>query len=325
MSKSVCIIGAGNIGSRHLQALAKITESLIIYVVDPSTNSLNLAKSRYEEIQTSNTRHQVNYSQDIDSINSPIDTAIIATNSNIRYSVTKRLLDHVAVKYLILEKVLFDKLEQYEQMEKLLSRKKCRAWVNCSRRTMPFYRNLKTFFKDQKNQYLVSGSQWGLASNAIHYIDYMVFLTNCPNFNIDTSLLDVKPIESKRKGFLELTGSLNIYFENGSLGTITSYPTGTAPLIMQIFSEKNRVLTMETEGKSYISKSVSNWNWKIEKTPMLYQSEMTNTVVSKLLNTGDCDLTPYNQSAKLHIILLESLLKFLNKHSAVKYSSYPFT
>jgi len=325
MLKSICIVGAGNIGSRHLQALAKVTTSLLIQVVDPSTDSLATAKNRYEEVTKAKAQHKINYLQKLEDVTSPIDIAIIATNSNIRSLVTKRLLDQIPVKYIIFEKILFDKYEQYGEMQKILSEKTIKAWVNCSRRTMPFYKSLRNEVKNQKIQYIVSGSGWGLASNAIHLIDHIALLTDCYDFEVNTTYLDPKLIESKRKGFLELTGTLIVHFKDGSFGSFTCYPTGDAPQIMQVFSEKYRCLTVETEGKSYISKPDSNWTWALETTPMLYQNEMTNQVVSSLFKGGDCILTSFDLSAKLHLSLLEPLLKFLNKNSKEKFGSYPFT
>ena len=48
--KRIFIIGSGQLGSRHLQALKNIDEELDIYVIDPSNKSLDVAKNRYESI-----------------------------------------------------------------------------------------------------------------------------------------------------------------------------------------------------------------------------------------------------------------------------------
>lgn len=324
MLKSICIIGAGNIGSRHLQALAKITQPISIQIIDPSADSLALAKERYEEIDNNKTK-QVNYLQDLNEISGPIDIAIIATTSNIRSSVTKQLLDKTRVKYIIFEKILFDKDIQYKEIKKLLAQKKTKAWVNCPRRIMPFYRNLKDRVKGKKIQYLVSGSQWGLACNAIHYIDHIAYLTDCYDFEVDTTNLDPALIESKRPGFMELTGTISLNFKDGSFASLTCYDSGNAPQIMQIMSEKYRCLTLETENKSYISTVDSNWQWDLEETPMLYQSGMTNIIVSSILESGSCELTPFDLSAKLHLSLLKPLLDFINHNAKKKFESYPFT
>jgi|Napbiome12C3dose_1001474.scaffolds.fasta_scaffold00008_103 predicted dehydrogenase len=322
---NICVIGAGNIGSRHLQALAKNSEELLIQVIDPSADSLLTAKTRYEEIDKGKSKNQVVYLQDLNKIEGPLDIAIIATTSNIRYAIARQLLDKVPVKYIIFEKILFDQSEQYGKMAEFLAQKKCRAWVNCPRRMIPFYKSLKDSVRNTKIQYAVSGSQWGLACNTIHYIDHLSYLTDCYDFEVITDHLDTAIIESRRKGFLELTGTLFVYFKDGSFSSLACYPAGNAPSVVQISSDRYRSLTLETEGKSYISTPASNWQWKLKETPMLYQSSMTNLVVSALVKDGSCDLTPFDLSAKLHLQLLKPLLEFVNMHSKTKYKNFPFT
>ncbi len=51
--KKIALVGCGNIGSRHLQALAKLPYKLNIEVVEIDKNSQQVAKSRLEEINYS--------------------------------------------------------------------------------------------------------------------------------------------------------------------------------------------------------------------------------------------------------------------------------
>ena len=46
-----------------------------------------------------------------------------------------------------------------------------------------------------------------------------------------------------------------------------------------------------------------------------YQSELTNKVAESIITHGDCSLTPYEESARLHIPLLASYLEYLGKIS----------
>lgn len=46
MEYKIAIIGAGQLGSRYLQGLSKVTLEIEIFVVDVSLNSLNLAKKK---------------------------------------------------------------------------------------------------------------------------------------------------------------------------------------------------------------------------------------------------------------------------------------
>ena len=47
------IIGAGQIGSRHLQALCQFEKPIRVDLVDPSDESLQTAQSRFEEVISS--------------------------------------------------------------------------------------------------------------------------------------------------------------------------------------------------------------------------------------------------------------------------------
>ena len=49
MTNHVVLIGAGQIGSRHLQGLTKVNTSISIEVVDPSSEAIALAKTIADE------------------------------------------------------------------------------------------------------------------------------------------------------------------------------------------------------------------------------------------------------------------------------------
>lgn len=319
--KNICIIGAGNIGSRHLQGLKKITFPLNIEVVNPSLESLEIARQRYEQIESS-INHTLTYLQNIEKLSKNIDLAIVATNSNIRREVTEKLLETSSVKYLILEKILFQQKQDYYDIEKLLKKKNCKTWVNFSMRTMPFYHDLKEKIKGAV-QMTVSGSQYGLVTNTIHFVDYIAYLTNSYDFKVTTDGLDSKPIASKRPGFSELNGALSISFKGGSIGSFTCYPDDNAPYIIEVFSKNYRCISKENERKAQISSSPA-WKWKEVDSHIPFQSDMTNVVAQEILTKGTCLLTPYSQASSLHLQLLESLLKFLNA-SNKKFEFYPFT
>lgn len=323
--KTICLVGAGNIGSRHLQALKNVKTPLDISVVDTSTDSLNLAKERYEGFPNSvNSKHQLNFYQEIEKLPKQIDIAIIATSSNVRAKVVKKLLNHSLVKFMILEKMLFHRRTDYLFVRKLLKKKKCKTFVNCSMRTMPFYFKLKKQIHTPIN-YLVTGSQYGLITNAIHYIDHMAFLIDSLDFTVNTDSLIHIPIRSRRKGFLELNGTLTVNFMDGSFGSFTCFAKGEAPIVVEIVSPDFRCISKESENKAYVISAGKKWVWKEIKANIPYQSQMTDKIVNDLLNKGSCQLVNYQESAKIHLTLLESLLKFLNKHSKKPLFVYPFT
>ena len=322
---SIWIIGAGQIGSRHLQALKTVKFPLTIMVIDPNQESLKITKERYDSTPSGQVSHRVDYLAKIPKKTEPVDLAIVATCSDVRSKIIVELLRSAKVKYLVLEKILFNKKRDYDLIDKLLSRKKVRAWINIPLRMMPTYKSIQKYFKNKRVSYIVTGSRFGLITNAIHYFDHISFISGLCNYEINTDNLDPGPIPSKRKGFLELNGTLTAKLKNGSNISITCHPQGNAPVVIEIHSENARYVGKEADGKAFLARADNNWRWEELEAPIPPQSQLTTVLAEKILNTGTCDLVTYNESKKIHLQMLEPLLKFLNKNSKKKYDFYPFT
>lgn len=322
--KSVFIVGAGQLGSRHLQALKAVELPLDITVIDPSATALQTARERYEGIPGVQT-HVVQYLTAVPASFDPIDVAIIPSNSNVRRLIVEALLSGGRIRTMVLEKLLFDRKEDYAAVHDLLGKNDVRAWVNCSMRTMPFYTGLQPLFQGAPFTYVVTGSQFGLITNAIHYIDHMAFLSGSSRFSLDASMVHLPPIESKRKGFLELTGTLTVRFENGCTGIMNCLPSGSLPVMVEIASPDVRLISREWERKAWISRSSDGWTWQEVDAAIPYQSQMTAQVVNEILIKGTCDLVPYEESMQLHLQMLEPLGAFLAERSGTDRDRYPFT
>ncbi len=323
MRKNVFVIGAGQLGSRHLQALKSVSIPLKISVVDPSPDSLSLSKERYEGLPEIH-NHEINYCATIPPFKK-VDLAIIASNSDTRRSIIEGLLSGSQVDYMVLEKILFNKKEDYLVVAGLLRENKVKAWVDCSMRTMPFYHGINSYFGSEPFVYTVTGSQYGLVTNSIHYIDHMAFLSGCLDYELDTSMLDLPAVPSKRKGFLELNGTLSVKFSHGCQGSFTCFADGSLPVMLEIMSPKARIVSREWEGKAWVSEAKENWAWKEIEAKIPYQSQMTAMVVEAIFRDGSSHLVEYSDSMKLHIPLLERLKDHLNRNSRIKYDHYPFT
>ena len=98
------VIGAGQLGSRHLQGLLRLTIKQKIFVLEPSEVSLELSKTRANEIPN---EHEIIFSKDWDILPQNLDLVIIATGANVRAMLIEKLLPKYKVKNLVLEKILF--------------------------------------------------------------------------------------------------------------------------------------------------------------------------------------------------------------------------
>jgi predicted dehydrogenase len=307
---NIAIIGAGQLGSRHLQGLKKANLEMSVFVVDTNQQSLDVAKERYMEIENNPKIRSIDFLIDIDLLPSNMDIVIIATNSIPRASVAKQLLKSKKIANIIFEKFLFPSVADYSSISKLLANSASNAWVNCTRRLFPFYRELKKLVTGSTNVKMnVSGYNWGMACNSIHFIDIFAMLTGKHDFEINTSSLE-NIIDSKRSGYIELTGIITGKSTSEdyrfSLISKENYPTFS----FDISTEKYRITVFENLQKAYIDTKDGN---RIEKEVKInFQSELTGIMAEQILLNGQSYLTPYAESADLHIRFLRPVINFYN-------------
>ena len=300
---NIAIIGAGQLGSRHLQGLAKSTKQFQIYVIDPYEKSLIVAKNRFKEVSKP-TNSKVSYLQNISGVPKNIHLAIIATTANVRREVVEQLLEQCHLKYLILEKVVFQKSEDFNYIQKLLIDNGIKSWINCTRRTFLFYKKLKKKKLGEKIRIKVEGNNWGLACNSIHMIDLLVFLTEKTDIKINTNELENIIFNSKRNNFKELKGTLKIYTNHGDTLELNDQVKYDGNFKISISNSSMKFNIFEGESLVIIDKSDN----KIceEKISVPFQSELTARIVDQILDTGESDLTPYTECMQYHVPMLDA-------------------
>jgi hypothetical protein len=311
--KNITIIGAGQLGSRHLQAMASVVAPLNIKVLDPAKESLDLARARFEEVN-SNFKGAISYCSSIDDLDSDIEVVIIATNSKIRRKIIEDLVSKKNVKYLILEKVLFMNLDDYDIVEQLLKDKGIKTWVNCPRRMYESYKNLRQQI-DGPAVFTAEGINWGMGCNSIHLLDIFAFLTNETDLIEGQSFLDKEIINSKREGYIEFTGAINLYSKKGDLFHINSYKDGDKPFSIKVETKDGFWILNDAKGEIRFFGKENNWEGSTEILPSPFQSQLTNKAVESILNTGTCELTSFSESVVLHKYLFKIFLNHYNTES----------
>ena len=319
----ILLVGAGQIGSRHLQGMAMLNQiaktAAEIFVLDPSTSSLKVAEERFQAMKSGQELPPVHFESDIAKLKNvgPFDVAIVATDARIRRSATENIFAHLQIKNLILEKILFQKKSDYAEIQKLLTSKQVRTWVNCPMRIWPGYKTLKDHMaKDRATKtpikMTLTGGGWGLACNSIHYMDLFCFLSDSTVKTVSTQNLDPEVIPSKRAGFYELTGELNVDFSDGSQFSIVCEKNSTKPIQMTIEMDTQRHVIREDLKACW--SSFANQHWQIEKwdLQMPYQSQVTGLVVVDILEKKQTLLPTYEESMKTHLIMLDSFLTFFD-------------
>lgn len=323
---NILIVGAGALGSRHLQACLKINRPCNIYVVDPSKDSLDIAKERAEQVITFD-KHNVSFFQSLEAVDaSSIAYAIVATNANYRYEVSCDVIKRFKPTAIILEKVLFQTLEEYSRFSEFLVDKDTIVFVNCPFRTYPVFNYIKSKYlnSDSTIQVDYSGGEWiGLCCNAIHYIDLTSYLSESVLSDVETNFLDSEIIASKRKGYIEITGKLVCHFSDNSILSLSSAKGSDRQSEFVIKNRNYEIYVDELSGDCRIYQNGELCEEK--KFNIVYQSELTNLIIEQIEITGVCGLSKYNDSAAMHKILVSNLLSFYNEKSGISSDLLPIT
>ena len=251
MTSNIAIIGAGGIGSRHLQGLSKLERQIKLIVIDPSKSAIERARSLHEETCNDDNIQSVEYHKSLKKpISSSIDLAIISTNSDVRRTVIEQLIEVTNVRYILIEKIAFQSAGDFKAIIKLIEKKGIKAWVNCPRRIFDSYIWLER--KIRSNEPLtmvVDGKGWGLASNSVHMIDLFSFLTGERYVSIDKVELDNKIYNSKRNGFIEFRGSLEFYTKRGDSLILNDRKKKTISNVIRIEGTNFLFLVFEQQQK----------------------------------------------------------------------------
>ena len=307
----IAVVGAGQLGSRHLQGLSKLSISCEIDVVDPSATSLETAKSRYAEMPVSAGVRAVRYHQSIAELPAALDLVIIATSADIRMQVLEAILERAKVRLMLIEKVLFQRPEEYERAAQLLLTHGVRAWVNCPRREYPIYQELQSHFAAFPPTYAqVYGGDWGLGCNGVHFLDLFAMCFSEAASSIDTTALDTTLPMSRRAGFREFTGTLRAATPSGGRIELTSLAGSTMRLMLTFRSERATCIIDEAAGKLFlmIDGAEGGWTERTFRAPFL--SELVAPMVTRLLESSESHLPTLAESTAYHLPFVRTLAQF---------------
>lgn len=310
----ILLVGAGELGSRHLQSLSKLSvEKFSINVVDPSEESLDLSRQRYQLVKDDSSP-KVKYHNRLNDISEKkFDVCIVATNAEIRLFVIKELFSKIDIKYLLLEKVLFQSRKQLSEAANLLREVQTKTWVNCPRRQFSGYKELKKIVgKSKKIDFKVEGYNWGLACNSIHFIDLWAYLISEQDYSIAV-VPKTEIIESKRQRFKELIGGIKVIScgKNHTLELISAVEK-EMNIEISITADKDLFKILEVQGEIILFNSGKEVKESIPL-EVRYQSELTHIFIEQVIKDGKSDLTSFEESYYLHYPLLEVLERFFRE------------
>lgn len=312
-------MGCGQLGSRHLQGLTKIPFESTIDVVEPNIDAIKIAKDRIKEINYKKL-HKINWMSNLNNV-SKNDLVIVATLSNNRRKIVERLLSLKNSRF-ILEKIVTQSSSDYKILMKKIENAEGKAWVNTSRRYFNDYQKLfKKIQGDECIDISVNAGDEGLGSNAIHFLDVFLWFNKSKKLKLNGKNLESTIIKNKRgNSFVEFRGKISGVNENNSKIEINFRPYKNSLQVLEILSEKNRIIIDETNGREY-----DLINKKNRKFKMNLQSDLTKIMVEDIFKKDDSKLPKLDELENIHYELFRIFNNHLKKISGKEYDFCPIT
>ena len=304
MQKKITLVGCGNIGSRHLQALIKLQDKITINVVEPRTEAQKIAKSLIHKEKVKNLP-TINWFQNISQINQKSDLVIIATNSKGRFDLISQLLERGNNRFLI-EKMVCQSKSEYTKLILKMKKNKAKSWINTPRRYFESYQKIKKLLNSENLVLNADAGNLGLGSNAIHILDLFSWFTDEYDITLNGDYLDNKILPNKRgNDFVEFSGTLIGESKRGAFLSITFHFSPNIPFTLMFTNENMKILVNETDSKIVLNTGQEKLDFKTELV-----SDITDKITKDILEKDSCLLPKLENSFASHT----ELFRIFNKH-----------
>lgn len=309
--RRIALVGCGQIGSRHLQAIVKVKRRLKVQVVEPSNASQDLGKKRLKEVPFSTKDIQVEWLKDIDNLEKQSDLTVVATNAQNRSKIIEKLIK-IGHRRFLIEKMVCQSTEEYERLLESFDEYKAKGWVNCPRRYYPFYQKIINLLKGDSPLIfnVVAGNQ-RLGCNAIHFLDlFAACVRNYENIELDGNYLFPKLLSNRRgKDFVEFAGTI-IAKIDGNFASLAFHPVNPIGASLTILSENNKIFVDEENRKAFLVRRKNNWKKEAYPFKEIYTSTLTTKIAKEIIEDDTCKLPALQDLYYLH----KELFRIFNQH-----------
>jgi hypothetical protein len=285
------VIGVGNIGMRYVQGIGKTIPGAELYLVD---NDVRL--NELERLEIANAR----LFNSLERIEEQIDIFVVATSCEPRLSIYKRCLA-LKPRYVILEKYLFKSRMEFEEC---LSLARVPTFVN---QWMYGSGTFDCMFEREATSVELVGSGWGLACNAVHWIDVFQRYMNITRAQVGIGSTITQVLPSKRAGYEEVLGEWVFEDVDSSKSfKLTDRPVGSP-------ANGLRIKVDETE---YLFDYKSVWKDNEVLSHFPFFSDRIGDIIGNIAEKGTCSLPLLEESVGQHL-LVEDILETLDRRPKI--------
>jgi predicted dehydrogenase len=318
MTKQIAIIGFGAMGCRHAQSLINNPETANWKILTVETSEENF-KLGIQKIGADETRIQ--RVSAISNLPDSIDLAIVATSAAPRYAIMNQLLDK-GIKYYLLEKIVFQSLAQFDHIIQRMKQLEAVAYCNFVNRYFDNYNHIRKQIQSNPGipvEMTVTGGEFGLGCNAIHYIDLFEYLTSSSGkVTIQYNLLEELESGNKRGNeYREFRGSIAAVNDKKQHLRITSFKAFETGIVINIrLGDHSLHQLNENMGTAveYNENGIRNHLFNLLPT-----SRLTAVICQDIFN-GTCRLSTVQETRQTHAQLFgifNTVLKLENSSETI--------
>lgn len=307
----ILLVGCGELGSRFLQSLLVLKNIKQIDIVEPNENAKRIALMRISDYQNI---VNIKWYNSIDDDITNGDLALITTHADVRYELFKKVIK-LGYKRIILEKIVTQSLENYQEMLDLTKSNNAKVWVNCKTRAYPIWQYIRSKISiNDKILFNSIGGNHGLCTNGLHTMDLFVFITSSIELTCFSEKIDNELFKTKRDKY-DLSGEVT--YSNCSNSFLKlQYDKSHFAMPLEIITTKDYrwIINNATREAFESSSKTNNFFIKIPFEGEVMVSEMTKDFVTDIFNTNNCKLPSLEECFISHKILFQTYLPIFNKN-----------
>ena len=325
----ILIIGCGQLGSRHLQAIACLPEVSEIEIVDPRPEALELGSARLAEVddRLASTK-TYRWLSSIEDATPKGHLCIVATQARGRGQIVRQVAEVLGYTAFLLEKIVAQSTGEYETLMTFAAEKRLSVWVNCKTRAYPFHQYVKGRLDPAEPiTFSVVGGNHGLANNGVHAADLFVFYDGSQTFAQAGDRIDPILHPSKRGNeVFDLSGTLLGGTARGSHFTISYAGDHANSEQITIATPSYRCIVDHMQRWAVESDAATGWAYRpVAFEGNLMVSEMTKRFASDILARGRCLLPTLEEAFLGHRFILDVLQPHFSRLLERKVERCPVT
>ena len=306
----ILIVGCGELGSRHLQAVSALDGVNEIEVVELRSEALRQSKERVKEVSDRNESIEYRWLNSVQEATRGGDLCVISTRADVRCQLVRDVAEKLRYSTFLIEKVVAQSVSDYDILREFTKHSGLRIWVNCKARAHASHQRVKQHLDPTEPLVLtVVGGNQGLANIGIHAADLFAFYDDADRIISQGVKVEMELHASKkREGVFDLSGTLVGRSNKGSQFFLSFTANDNVPAYLSVFSRRYRAIVDDTTRTFFESTPESEWRWSsIPLEENMLVSQLSRKFVTDILTTNTCELPTLEQCYPAHKFILEEL------------------